>query len=120
MVKKMEKQTPEEIAKLKTERLDKQLKFTDAQRNEVYAVQLEQAEKAAAHRSEMKTLQGKWREEMKGSQDKMKDILTAEQQEQMKERYAEQRKGKFRAPKKEFRKRGTIERSSPDTENTQG
>src|SRR5690606_42021533 len=38
MVKKMEKQTPEEIAKLKTERLDKQLKFTDAQRNEVYAV----------------------------------------------------------------------------------
>ncbi len=118
--KKIADRTPEEIAKVKTEHLDKRLKFTDAQRTEVYAVQLEQAEQAATHRNEMKKLQSKWREEMKGSQVKLGEILTPEQQQQLKESYAQRRKDKFKGSKGEFRKRGMIEKRVPDTENTEG
>ncbi|HLT86340.1 MAG TPA: hypothetical protein VKZ57_02045 [Sphingobacterium sp.] len=120
MERKIANRTPEEIAKMKTEQLDKRLKFTDAQRTEVYAVQLEQAKRAATHRDEMRKLQSKWREEMKGSQEKMGEILTPEQQQQLKESYAQHRKGKFRGSKGEFRKRGTIEKQIPEAENTEG
>lgn len=120
MEKKIADRTPEEIAKVKTEHLDKHLKFTDAQRTEVYALQLEQAKRAATHRDEMKKMQSKWREEMKGSAEKMGQILTPEQQEQLKERYAQRRKGKSKGPRGEFRKRGTIERQMPVTENKEG
>lgn len=125
MEKTIERRTPEDMAKSKTERLDKQLKFTDAQRAEVYALQLEQAEQAATYREEMKTLQGKLREEMKGSHEKMGKILTPEQQEQLKESYAQRDKGKFRTPrgefkKGEFKKRGSFENKIPDTEKAEG
>src|SRR5690606_42045440 len=40
-----EKKSPEEIAKIRTERLDKELKFSDTQRKEVYAYNLDQANK---------------------------------------------------------------------------
>lgn len=118
MEKKMERRTPEEIAKWKTERLDKQLSFTDAQRSEVYAVQLEQAKQATMHRKEMKTLQGKRRKDMKGAHEKMAEILTPEQQQQLKESYAQRRKGKFRASKRDFKKRGGFEKPVTDTEKT--
>lgn len=117
---KIANRTPEEIAKVKTEQLDKRLKFTDAQRTEVYSVQLEHAKQAVAHRDEMKKLQSKWREEMKDSQKKMGEILTPEQQQRLKESYAHRRKGKFRGTKGEFRKRGMIEKQTPDTENREG
>lgn len=120
MEKKITPRTPEEIAKMKTEHLDKQLKLTDAQRAEVYAVQLEQAKRVAAHRDEMRKLQSKWREEMKGSQEKMGEILTPEQQQQLKEKYAQRGKGRFKGRKEEFRKRGMIEKQIPETENTEG
>lgn len=119
MEKKIERRTPVEIAKSKTDRLDKELKFTDAQRAEIYAVQLEQAESAVAHRKEMKTLQGKRWEDMKSSREKMGKILTSEQQEQLKESYAQRRKDKFDTPKREFRKRGMLKKQTPDTEKTE-
>ncbi len=120
MEKKITNRTPEEMAKVKTEHLDKRLKFTDAQRAEVYAVQLEQAKRVVVHRDEMKKMQSKWREEMKGSQEKMEKILTPEQKEQLKESYAQRRKGKAKGPRGEFRKKGTIERQVPATESTEG
>jgi len=120
MEKKIANRTPEEIAKVRTEQLDKRLKFTDTQRTEVYAIQLEQAEQAVAHREEMKKLQTKLRDEMKGSQKKMGEILTPEQQQLMRESYAQRRKGKWRGTKGEFRKKGIIENQMPSTENTDG
>jgi protein CpxP len=120
MERKIANRTPEEIAKMKTEQLDKRLKFTDAQRTEVYAVQLEQAKRAATHRDEMRKLQSKWREEMKGSQEKMGKILTPEQKEQLKESYAQRRKGEAKGPRGEYREKRTIENKMPATESTEG
>lgn len=120
MEKKITNRTPEETAKVKTDHLDKRLKFTDAQRAEVYAVQLEQAQQAAMHRDEMKKLQSKWREEMKGSQEKMGKILTPEQKEQLKESYAQRRKGEAKGPRGEYREKRTIENKMPATESTEG
>lgn len=116
---KMTHRTPEEIAKAKTEDLDQRLKFTDTQRNEVYAVQLEQAKQTAAHRDEMKALQSKWREERKGSQAKLGEILTPEQQQQLKESYVQRYKDNRKGTKGEFRKRGMIKKKMSDQENAE-
>lgn len=89
-----EKRSPEEIAKLKTDRLDKALKFTDAQRKEVYSVQLDQAKRQVAHRADMKKLQDKWREEAKGSRQALAKVLTPAQQEQLKEKFAQGKREK--------------------------
>ncbi|PRD57277.1 hypothetical protein C5749_08795 [Sphingobacterium gobiense] len=111
--------TPEEIAKLKMEHLDKYLKFTDAQRSEVYAIQLEQAIQAVAHREEMKNLHDKKREDIKDSREKMSEILTTEQKELLKKSYAQRHKGNFKRTKRDFRKRGMIEKKMTDAENVE-
>ncbi|TDS16227.1 hypothetical protein [Sphingobacterium paludis] len=89
-----ENRNPEEIAKLKTERLDKELKFTDKQRNEVYSIQLEQAKRQVEHRAAMKEMQEKWRETSKGMHQEMASVLTAEQQELLKEKVEEGKKSR--------------------------
>lgn len=88
----MENRNPEEVAKLKTERLDKELKFTDKQRNAVYAIQLEQAKRQVEHRTAMKEIQTKWRETSKGAHQEMASVLTPEQQAMFKEKVVEGRK----------------------------
>ncbi|WDF67822.1 hypothetical protein PQ465_16150 [Sphingobacterium oryzagri] len=90
----MENRSPEEIAKVKTDRLGKELKFTDAQRKEVYSVQLEQAKRQVTHLADMKKLQDKWREEAKGSRQAMVKVLTPEQQELLKQKFAEGKREK--------------------------
>ncbi|PRD48322.1 hypothetical protein [Sphingobacterium haloxyli] len=112
--------TPEEVAKLKTVRLDKHLKFTDAQRAEVYAVQLAQAKQAAVHREEMKNLHDRKRGDMKDSRAKMNEILTAEQKELLERSYAQRHQGNFKGTKREFKKRGMIEKKMTGAENTEG
>lgn len=72
--------TAEEIAEFRTERLDKQLKLTDAQRKEVYALNLKEAkvkkEAAETHtKSESERLAAK-----KASLEQLNKILTPEQQ----------------------------------------
>lgn len=42
---KLDKKSAEEIAQLRTDRMDQKLKFTDKQRKEIYALQLDQAKK---------------------------------------------------------------------------
>lgn len=91
----MENRTPEEMAQMKTDRLDQELRFTDAQRKEVYAIQLDQAKRQYAHRAEMKQLQQKWREETKVSQNKLSSVLSAEQQSLLKEKFVHGRKEKM-------------------------
>ena len=51
--KEMVRKSPEEFAKIRTERLDKELKFTDAQREKVYKLNLEQAKKQQAYQSKV-------------------------------------------------------------------
>src|SRR5690606_27424586 len=89
----MEKKTPEELAKIRTERLDKTLKFTDKQREEVYAYNLDQAkklkERAEARKGDRRAL----REEMQADRERFNKLLTPDQQKILSEKYAE-RSGK--------------------------
>ncbi|HLS94467.1 hypothetical protein BC792_11464 [Sphingobacterium allocomposti] len=104
---KIAERSPEEIAKLKTDRLDETLKFTDAQRQEVYAIQLDQAKRQVAHRDEMRKLHSEWRKEAKGSREKLHEVLTPEQQQLMKEKFADNKKVKG------MRKRGMFKGERP-------
>ena len=88
----MENKTPEEWATLKTERLDKKLSFTDAQKKEVYSLQLNQAERKAIHMDKMKQLHQEWRQEMKTDSASLAKVLTADQQKVLQEQ-KDQRKG---------------------------
>lgn len=88
----MENKTPEEWATLKTERLDKKLSFTDAQKKEVYSLQLNQAERKAVHMDKMKQLHQEWRQEMKTDSASLAKVLTADQQKVLQEQ-KDQRKG---------------------------
>ncbi|GHE48510.1 hypothetical protein [Sphingobacterium griseoflavum] len=91
----VEHRSPEEVAKLKTDRLDKHLNFTDEQRAAVFAVQLDQAKRQIAYRTEISALQKKWRQEAKGTKQELAQILTAEQQNVLKEKFAGERKDRM-------------------------
>lgn len=71
-----ENQSPEQIAKLRTIRLDKELKFTDTQREKVYSLQLDQAKRQKAYKQEMKKLHEARRAEQKSDMSKLHQLLT--------------------------------------------
>lgn len=77
----VEKKNPEEIAKIRTERLDKTLKFTDKQRADMYAYNLDQAKKFKERADVQQKQREAVREEFKADREKFKSILTPEQQE---------------------------------------
>ena len=83
----MGSKNPNEIAKIKTERLDKELKFTDEQRAQVYAMQIEDARKSVEYRDQIKKLRNNHRQEMKGSHEKLSEILTDEQKTVLNEKF---------------------------------
>lgn len=91
--------SPEELAKIRTERLDKTLKFTDKQRKEVYALNLEQAKKQHEHKEIRSKEMEARRKEMKANQEKFKNILTPEQQkilaDNVKYKMENRREGRF-------------------------
>ena len=93
----VQKRSPEEIAKMRTERLDKELKFTDKQRQEVYAIQLEQAKKRKLNADHQKQMRQQQHNEMKTYHEDLSKLLTPEQQKLMKEKFAN---------RQAFRKRG--------------
>lgn len=100
MEKRIEQLTPEKIAERKTEHLSERLALTATQRDEIYAIQLEHAQKMAAYRSDKKEHQNKLREERMSSHEKMRAVLTPEQQEQLKESNVERSRGSFRNTKR--------------------
>jgi len=116
----MANKSPEELAKIKTERLDKELKFTDEQRSQVYAIQLDEAKRQAESRAKMGELRKEQREAMEENKEKMGEILTAEQQTQLKEKFAHvkkdkrmHRRGDFKMRKDRFeRQKDTIEKKT--------
>lgn len=81
-------QSPEEIAKRRTDRLDKELKLTDSQRKEVYAIQLKDVKfKNQTKESRQKEHQNK-KANRKASKEALNKILTPEQQQLMAEKTA--------------------------------
>lgn len=92
----MNRKTPEEIAKLKTDRMDEKLKFTDEQREQVYAVHLDKLTKQREFQGEMRKMGKEKRLAMKESHEKIQELLTSEQKAALKEMPKLDEKGKFR------------------------
>lgn len=99
----VEKKTPEEIAKIRTEKLDKTLKFSDEQREEIYAYNLGQAKKHRERSQLEKKRKEEMRQEMKSDRERFNSLLTADQQKILNEklvehkgRYIEGKEGRFR------------------------
>lgn len=83
---------PEELAKIKTDRMDQKLKFTDQQREEVYAFHLKQAQDHKKIAAERKLYREKMRRQRAADHKKMMALLTPEQQKTLKDSYAENHK----------------------------
>ncbi len=81
--------TPEELAKIRTERLDKELKFTDAQREKVYKLTLEQAHNQRVYQSKIEDIKKSRHEDKKSHQEKFQQVLTPEQQKMVMDKFAE-------------------------------
>lgn len=84
--------TPEEVAKMKTDRMDQKLKFTDKQRKDIYAFNLKQAQDHQKMAAERKEHRAKMRKQRLAEREKMMGMLTPEQQKTLKDSYAENRK----------------------------
>ena len=84
----------EEIAKSRTERLDKTLKFTEAQKEKVYALELEKAERFKENRKENKRNREDWRKQAENDRQALEKILTDEQKEIIKESRMSNRRGR--------------------------
>jgi protein CpxP len=100
--------TPEEIAKVSSERLSQKLQLSADQQKEIYALTLEQAKKA----EERKEINQSRREEMlterNAQQEKFKSILTPEQLKTFNDSRASVRNGNNR--RGDFRKGPSKER----------
>ncbi|WP_312339126.1 hypothetical protein [Sphingobacterium sp.] len=84
--------TPEEVAKMKTDRMDQKLKFTDKQRKDIYAFNLKQAKDHQKMAAEHKEYRAKIKKQRVAEHEKMMGMLTPEQQKTLKDSYAENRK----------------------------
>lgn len=92
---KMENKTPEDIAKMKTDRLDKELKLSEDQKKNIYAYHLDQAKKWKEKQEDRKADREARKNEMKAEREEFLKMLTPEQQEVLKNKMAENRKERF-------------------------
>lgn len=92
----MEKRSPEEIAKLHTERLDKKLNFSEEQRADIYAYHLDRAKKFSTRAEALKKQREARMQELKSDRQKLKDLLTAEQQDLLAKEMKDSRKKMLR------------------------
>ena len=117
--------TPEEVAKIKTDRMDQKLKFTDKQRKDIYAFNLKQAKDHQKLAAERKEHRAKMKKERVAEHEKMLGLLTPEQQKVLKDSYAENRKmhkehwKKDRQMKKrDFRKGDAVKTNDAEVKTT--
>lgn len=89
---KLDKKSAEEIAQLRTDRMDQKLKFTDKQRKEIYALQLDQAKKDKMHAADRKESMERMKKERMAQREKLMKNLSPDQQKLYKESFAENRK----------------------------
>ncbi|WKK59778.1 hypothetical protein [Sphingobacterium sp. BN32] len=102
----MMNKTPEQIAQAKTDRLDKELKFSDKQKKDVYAYHLSQAQEWKAKAEARKAERQARMNEMKADRQAFENLLTPEQKEIYKNKLAERKQRFDKAPRKEQRKGG--------------
>ncbi|WP_353195715.1 hypothetical protein [Parapedobacter defluvii] len=104
----------EEIAKMRTDELTESLGLSKEQQKEVYALNLERAEKMKAAREDRTARGAEMREEMKADRERLNQILTEEQREILKQQQAD-RAEKFKArqeAKKDGKFRGSRSRNN--------
>lgn len=120
--------SPEEIAKLRTDRMTKELSLTDNQRQEMYALQLNKAQKREQALVSAKKQREERRAEIIAEKEQMNSILTPEQQKLItdkkvdsqknnKKRLQEKRKRSNREKQGRFlhkRSKSTLENTSND------
>lgn len=78
----------EEIAKMRVDRLDKAVELSDAQKEKVYALELEKAERMKKNRAENKSAQQQnreqWQKQAEKDRQALGEILNDEQKEKLK------------------------------------
>jgi Spy/CpxP family protein refolding chaperone len=122
----MDNKTPEDIAKMKTDRLDKELKFTEDQKKDIYAYHLDQAKKWKAKSEERKADREARKNEMKAEREEFLKLLTPEQKETLKNKMAENRKDGFKRGDRKDRQfkrrdmdRKPVEKKAEETVNVE-
>src|SRR5690606_19849060 len=109
----MVKMTPEQIAKKRTDQLEKELKLTSKQRNEVYKLQLDQAKKFKKQQDARVKDREKARKEHLAQREKFEKILTQEQRSILKNKMAKRSEHNFKRGderKKNFDRRDDSKR----------
>ena len=117
--KKVVKLTPEQIAEKRTERLNKDLNLTSAQRDKVYKLNLDQAksfEKKLELRKKERELE---RKERLAQREKFTSILTPEQKSVWKEKYISHAKKRHNNKQEKVLKfrRGGVQLNNNETPN---
>lgn len=89
---------PEEVAKIRTERLDKKLNFSESQKQEIYNLELDKAKRHKEVKEKQKQMHEELRKEHQADRETLQKLLTPEQQELLKEKekIAQDKKGKFK------------------------
>ncbi|SEL16570.1 hypothetical protein [Parapedobacter koreensis] len=128
-------QSAEDIAKMRTDQLTERLGLSDEQQKEVYALNLEKAEKMKVSREERSAKMAELRDEMKADRERLDNILTEEQRETLKQQQAERaekmktamkarkdgksRGERFRKGHRNFHKRGGAKADTTQTTPTE-
>lgn len=94
-----EAKAPEDLAKIRTERLVEELQLTDAQKNEIYALTLEHAKRLSDGMSEIKNGHQAIREDAKTTDAAIRNVLTDTQQEQLDAKREEVKSKRSEAPR---------------------
>lgn len=109
----MVKLSPEQIAEKRTEKLEKELSLTSKQRNDIYKLQLDQANKLKKQHEIRQKEREQARKERLAQREKFEKILTPEQKEIWKEKFAKRGDHSFKRGedrKKNFERRGDSKR----------
>lgn len=88
----------EEIAKMRVDRLDKVVKLSESQKEKVYALELEKAERMKKNRAENRSAnqnnREQWQKQMEKDRQALDEILNDEQKEKIKNSRMSQRRGR--------------------------
>ena len=98
--------SPEDMAKKRTAHLDNIVNLSEEQKTQVYALTLENAQKVQGKKEEARKDREEMRQNFKAHQEAMNNILTAEQQELLKEKRFAARKDHQPRGKRNFDRKG--------------
>lgn len=89
---------PEEVAKIRTDRLDKKLNFSESQKQEIYNLELDKAKRHKEVKEKQKLMREELRKDHQADREAFQKLLSPEQQKLLKEKekIAQDKKGKFK------------------------